>query len=517
MTKRTIAVAALLASIALSGCRDSTGAPVSGGRVFLSRPGTQTNVVGYTGADATAAHALNQGGILLDAGGRQKIFVNEPVDVRVQTSSGVDVDTFGDPSMDAKVIQVRNAGFTGTDPVSSAQVAGGKAVLDTILTNLATSLGGADGMVKIAASATARSVNSKFSEVQVSVKDFGAVGNGVADDTVAIQAAIDYIASIGGGVVGIPPATFPISSSLAVPTTAVVTFRGAGAAVSIIRNSNTAGNAFTAPGNPNVFFRDLSITHLSSSTGTAVAFASVGTTAVGYFDNVSISGHAIGIALGVGGGRLSQAGVATSAASTSAALAANGFTTVVGGSFVTTVGIGIQATGGTTKLYGTQVVPAGGAIAGVDVAAGANLYAHGAVNTGALTLGLRAATTAAIVQHTACDWQSVTDNRTGAPVSYSFAGANNMTPLPLQAEVIRVAQSTGAVVTTINNIAAIGFKPFVLICSNTSAGASNFTFGASYVLTGAVAPAAGTRVALNLYFDPVSGKTFESGRGATAN
>ena len=38
----------------------------------------------------------------------------------------------------------------------------------------------------------------------VSVQDFGAVGDGVADDTVAIQAALDYIDSVGGGSIYIP-------------------------------------------------------------------------------------------------------------------------------------------------------------------------------------------------------------------------------------------------------------------------------------------------------------------------
>jgi len=58
--------------------------------------------------------------------------------------------------------------------------------------------------------AVTRTVLSKLQE-SVSVKDFGAVGDGVADDTAAIQAAIN---SLTKGVVLFPAGTYVISSVL---------------------------------------------------------------------------------------------------------------------------------------------------------------------------------------------------------------------------------------------------------------------------------------------------------------
>jgi len=61
--------------------------------------------------------------------------------------------------------------------------------------------------------ATQTTVNAKLQEF-VSVKDFGAVGDGGTDDTSAIQAAIDAVSTAGGGVVTIPRGTYKVTSSI---------------------------------------------------------------------------------------------------------------------------------------------------------------------------------------------------------------------------------------------------------------------------------------------------------------
>ena len=67
--------------------------------------------------------------------------------------------------------------------------------------------------------AQVRSVQSKLRDV-VSVKDFGAAGDGVADDTAAIQAAITYVLTlVRGGQVRFPSGTYKIGSQINIPKT----------------------------------------------------------------------------------------------------------------------------------------------------------------------------------------------------------------------------------------------------------------------------------------------------------
>jgi hypothetical protein len=79
--------------------------------------------------------------------------------------------------------------------------------------------------------AVATTVQDKLRE-SVSVKDFGAVGDGVTDDTAAIQAAINSIPS--GGVIYLPVGTYLTSGSINI-NTAGVHFIGSGTTVGNVK------------------------------------------------------------------------------------------------------------------------------------------------------------------------------------------------------------------------------------------------------------------------------------------
>jgi len=81
-----------------------------------------------------------------------------------------------------------------------------------------------------------RTVQSKLQET-VSVKDFGAVGDGVADDTAAIQAAIDAVGAAGGGSVYVPVGTYKLTDTLTV-TNDYVALVGDGSSASVLLGSD---------------------------------------------------------------------------------------------------------------------------------------------------------------------------------------------------------------------------------------------------------------------------------------
>nr|DAK03900.1 MAG TPA: tail spike protein [Caudoviricetes sp.] len=83
---------------------------------------------------------------------------------------------------------------------------------------------------------TARKIKDRFSD-EVNVRDFGAKGDGVTDDTAVMQIAIDILAKLGGGSLYFPPGVFLQSSTLTLRSKVIL--RGAGRRLTTIKK--TAG------------------------------------------------------------------------------------------------------------------------------------------------------------------------------------------------------------------------------------------------------------------------------------
>lgn len=79
-----------------------------------------------------------------------------------------------------------------------------------------------------------RDITSKLQEIH-SVRDYGAVGDGITDDTAAIQAGINAVADIGGGVISCPPGSYAINSAIEVKEG--VTFEGFGSTLKPVGGS----------------------------------------------------------------------------------------------------------------------------------------------------------------------------------------------------------------------------------------------------------------------------------------
>lgn len=162
--------------------------PLTGGKLYTYTAGTTTPAVTYTSSAGTTAHANP---IILDAGGRVpggEIWLTDGISYKfvLKTSADVLIATWDN------IFGISNV----TLPISSANVtyqpAGTGAVTTTVQAKL---------------------------QQTISVKDFGAVGDGVTDDTVAIQAALNSGAKI---VNFVSTGTYKISSDISVPANVVI-------------------------------------------------------------------------------------------------------------------------------------------------------------------------------------------------------------------------------------------------------------------------------------------------------
>lgn len=91
-----------------------------------------------------------------------------------------------------------------------------------------------------------RNITNKLGDY-LSVKDFGAVGNGVADDTSAFQAAINHAAALGGGPVYVPAGTHLLTSTLVLQSDVQLVGAG-GTASKLIRTGSYGDTIYQSTG-----------------------------------------------------------------------------------------------------------------------------------------------------------------------------------------------------------------------------------------------------------------------------
>jgi hypothetical protein len=315
---------------------DNNGNPLAGGKIYTYLAGTTTNATTYTSASGAIAHSNP---IVLDGAGRVpsgEIWLTDGITYKfvVEDSTSALIGTFDNLSginsnfvafTNQQEIQTATAGQTvfnlttvtyqpGTNSLSvfvdgvnqygpGAQYAYVETDQDTVtfvsglhvgasvkFTTSQLNSSGAGDASQISYTApyplsVTTNVEVKLAQI-VSVKDFGAIGDGVADDTAAIQDALD-----AHNVIYVPNGTYLCGA---------LTFNSQ----NVLKGESRSGSVLTYTGSTTfitggvdlarVGFENLTINESSNPTGYAIFFDS-STTRQPRIVNIAVTGFANGI------------------------------------------------------------------------------------------------------------------------------------------------------------------------------------------------------------------------------
>lgn len=211
---------------------------------FYRRGAAGTYVTYYTSFEGDGA-TTPTGGVLLDGHGGGEFYVDEGTLCIVNDADGVTIRSFvaGDGAPSVEVI---SQSFTGTDYETGQRAAHKPLWLSTLLDLWLTNSGAKDFKVDVGGvPTTLQEAFATVGVVFINVKSelYGAVGDGVVNDTPAIQAALDAASAVGGGTVFFPKGTYRTTVALNVP--ANVSLEGAGPAISVIQHASGTTNVLT--------------------------------------------------------------------------------------------------------------------------------------------------------------------------------------------------------------------------------------------------------------------------------
>lgn len=175
---------------------DDSANPLTGGLLYVYQAGTTTPVTTYISSTGTVA---NSNPIVLDAAGRvsQQIWLDSAYSYKFVLKN----------SVGSTIWTKDNIPATSSGATSSALV----------------------GFIQSGTGAVSRTVQDRLRET-ISVKDFGAVGDGVTDDLAAFNAAIAAITNnaafspyVGGNTILIPQGTYYLSGRLNISKQIILT------------------------------------------------------------------------------------------------------------------------------------------------------------------------------------------------------------------------------------------------------------------------------------------------------